>query len=383
MPSPNQLNPLGSGIATAKVFQRGSRAIQFFNQSSTTEDFMPKTSVKPVVIPPAILTLTSAKLPEKLMLAMLAANPEAKRVFRALSMTGAGLRKLEQRLVAKGLLTVAGDRHMIHVPGLVYIERPAAGHFVPASPATKKEKKVARPVSKTTQADIHPLVVPAELVAFKYLMASEKVVLAYYVAHPAAQTKAVLKNLRLSRAGLKKLKRALTDKRVLIQTGNGYTIRLPGLVLVQDSDGGHFVPESEVVKKGYKVAYPAPKLTPAKDVYNRWLACLKPMRGQPSATPSHFLGLTTGKIKQMEEESPPGPEREHFLMAMKKAEDYYFAADFVYDYIPRKYEEKFAALIGSATPDQLAMVRKKVEAMMLAGLPEPKLLGMVTKAISQ
>jgi hypothetical protein len=29
------------------------------------------------------------------------------------------------------------------------------------------------------------------------------------------------------------------------------------------------------------------------------------------------------------------------------------------------------------------MLRKKVEAMMLAGLPEPKLLGMVTKAVSK
>jgi hypothetical protein len=339
--------------------------------------------MKLVVIPPEILALKGARLPERLLLAMYAADPTTTRVRRALSMTRAGLRKLKQRLIDKRLLTVAGARHMLHVPGLVYSEQPAGGHFVSASPTPKNERKVARRVCTTIQADIHPLVVPAELLDFKYLLASEKVLLAYYAAHPTAPNKSVLNDLRVSRAGLKKLKRGLIDKRVLIQTDNGYTIRLPGLMLVQDSRGGHFIRESEAVEKGYKAAYPAPKLTPAKDIYDRWLACLKPLRGQTSAKPSEFLAFTTTKIKQMEAESPEGPEREHFLMEMKKAEDFYCAADFVYDYISRKYEKKCQALIGSASPEQLVVFRQKVEGMKLAGLPEPKLLGMVTKAISE
>lgn len=214
-------------------------------------------------------------------------------------------------------------------------------------------------------------------------MASEKMLLAYYAANPGAQNKSVLRNLRVSRAGLKRLKGGLISKRVLIQTDNGYTVRLPGLVLVRDSDGGHFVPESEAAKKGHKVAYPAPKLTPPKDVYNRWLACLKPMRDQPSATPSYWLGLTTSKIKQVEEECPEGPEREATLAEMKQAENLYFAKDFVYDNIPRKYEAKCLALVDSATPEQLVTFREKVQGMTLAGLPEPRLLGMVTTTISQ
>ena len=68
---------------------------------------------------------------------------------------------------------------------------------------------------------------------------------------------------------------------------------------------------------------------------------------------------------------------------MKKKEDRCFAVDFVYNYIPRKYEEKCLALIRSATPAQLILFREKVEAMTLAGLPEPKLLGMVTEAVSK
>jgi hypothetical protein len=334
-------------------------------------------------MPPEILSLKGAKLPEKLLLAMYAADPEASRVFRALSMTGAGLRKLTQRLVDKGLLTVAGARHVVHLPGFVYNQHRTGGHFVSASSTLKNEKKVARTVSKTTQPRIHPLLVPAELLAFKYLMASEKVVLAYYAAHPAAQTKAVLNNLRLSRAGLKKLKRGLIDKRVLIQTGNGCTIRLPGLVLVPGSRGGHFIRESEALKSGQKVACPAPKLTPVRDVYNDWQDHIKWLLRQPDPRASDCLSSTTERIKQILEECPEGPMREAALAKMKQKADYYFAADFVYDNIPRRYEDKFMTMLGSATPAQLILFRKKVEGMMLAGLPEPKLLGMVTKAVSQ
>jgi hypothetical protein len=344
---------------------------------------MSSTQIKPVVIPPEILTLSSAKLPEKLILAMYAADPEARRVFRALSMTGAGLRKLKQRLIDKGLLTVTGARHVVHIPGFVRIERQTGGHFVPASPTSKNEKKVARRVSRTKQAEIQPLIVPAELLEFKYLMASEKILLAYYADHPAAQTNAVLKNLRVSRAGLKKLKRGLIDKRVLIQTGSGCTIRLPRLVLVQGSRGGHFIRESEALKSGQKAACPAPKLTPVRDVYKDWQDHIKWLRRQRSTTESECLSSTTTRIKQMEEECPEGPERETALAGMKEKEDYYFAADFVYDNIPRRYEEKFMTMIGSASPEQLVMLREKVEGMMLAGLPEPKLLGMVSRAISK
>jgi len=344
---------------------------------------MSLTQIKPVVIPPEILTLTSAKLPEKLLLAMYAADPEARRVFRALSMTGAGLRRLKQRLIDKRLLTVAGARHMIHIPGLVNIEQPAGGHFVPASSTPKNEKKVARRVSTTTQADIRPLVVPAELVGFEYLMASEKVVLAYYAAHPAVQTNAVLKNLRVSRAGLKKLRGGLIGRRVLIQTGNGYTVRLPGLVLVRGARGGHFIRESEALKSGQKVACPAPKLTPVRDVYKDWQDHIKWLLRQPDPRASDCLSSTTERIKQILEESPEGPERETALAAMKRKEDFYFVSDYVYNDVPRRHEEQCLALIRSASPEQLVMLRKKVEAMMLAGLPEPKLLGMVTKAVSK
>ena len=67
---------------------------------------------------------------------------------------------------------------------------------------------------------------------------------------------------------------------------------------------------------------------------------------------------------------------------MRNAENLYFAADFIYDNIPRKYEAKCLALIGSATPEQLVGFRTKVDALLLAGMPEPKLLGMVTNSIS-
>ena len=74
--------------------------------------------IKPVTIPLQILALKNAKLPEKLLLSMYAADPVTTRVLRALSMTRAGLRRLEQRLIDKGLLSEAGARHVVHVLGL-------------------------------------------------------------------------------------------------------------------------------------------------------------------------------------------------------------------------------------------------------------------------
>ena len=60
-----------------------------------------------------------------------------------------------------------------------HIEHENGGHFVSESTTTSNVKKVAHPVSRTKEADIRPLVVPAELVGFKYLSASEKIVLAF------------------------------------------------------------------------------------------------------------------------------------------------------------------------------------------------------------
>jgi hypothetical protein len=344
---------------------------------------MRSNQTQPLVIPVEILGLKGSKLPEKLLLAMCVADPAPTRVCRALGMTSAGVRKLTQRLVAKGLLTVAGDRYVVHLPGLVNIEHQTSGQSVSHSSTTQNKKKVTRRESKVAQVDIEPLVVPAELVAFKYLMASEKLLLAYYLAHPAAQTKTILMNLRLSRAGLKKLRGRLIANCVLIRTSIGFSIRLPGLLVVQGPDGGHFVPESEALKNGYKVACAAPKLTPARDVYIRWRKCLKLLLRQPSTTPSDLLSSTSARIKQAEEECREGLERDAVLAEMKKHEDHYVVEDFVYNNIPRKHEAKCLALIRSATPAQLLLFREKVGAMMQAGLPEPKLLEMVTKTISQ
>jgi len=337
---------------------------------------------KPVAIPPEILALKNAKLPERLLLAVYAADPATTRVLRAMSMTRAGLRKLEQRLIDKRLLSVAGARHMVHVPGLVCIDHGEGGHFVPVSSTTKSAKKVASRASKTAQAEGRPLVVPAELLEFRYLSAAEKVLLAYYVANPSAPNGRVVKTLGVSSSGLKKLKRGLLDKGVLVKIEGAYAIRLPGLVLVRDSDGGHLFPESEALNRGHKVAHPAPKLTPAKDLYDYWKSSLKKMCRQPDTTPSFFLSMTTKTIRRIEVESPVTPEREAALSKMKRAENVFFARDFVYDNIPRKYEAKFMELVNSATPEQLAALREKAEGMMRVGLPEPRLLGMVTKAIA-
>ncbi len=78
--------------------------------------------IKPVIIPAKILALRKAKLPEKLLLATYAADPATKRVRRAMSMTRADLRKIEQRLIEKELLTVLGGRHMVRMAATLFRE---------------------------------------------------------------------------------------------------------------------------------------------------------------------------------------------------------------------------------------------------------------------
>jgi hypothetical protein len=103
---------------------------------------------------------------------------------------------------------------------------------------------------------------------------------------------------------------------------------------------------------------------------------------QPETTPSYLLSATTNAIKRIEAESPEGPEREAVLSVMKKAENVFFARAALNE-IVKKCEAKALEWVGNATPEQLVAFREKVEGRMLAGMPEPKLLGMVTKTISQ
>jgi hypothetical protein len=88
-------------------------------------------------------------------------------------------------------------------------------------------------------------------------------------------------------------------------------------------------------------------------------------------------------IRRVEIESPDSPEREAAMKLMKQKEDYYFAMHFVYENIPRKHEANYVSLVRNGTPEQLAAFRERVEGMTLAGIPEPKQLGMVTEAIVQ
>lgn len=344
---------------------------------------MKPTSLTPVTMPVAILTFKKAKLPEKLLLAMFAADPKATRVRLVMSMTRAGLRKLEQRLVQKKLLSLESGRYMVHIPDIVHIDQLNDGHFVSSSHATKNQKKVARPLSKTTPTDITQLPVPEEILRTKYLKASEKVLLAFFTANPSSTNERVLATLGLSSSGLKKLKSGLLRKRVLISTGTGFTIRLPGYVLVRDSNGGHFISEPDAAKTGYKVATPAPKLTPAADIFDAWAIRDKKLL-RPGTPFGELQSYTAKMLRRVESESPDSPEREVALRRMKQKEDFYFALQFVYENIPRRHEPHYTKLICNGTPEQLAAFRERVEGMTLAGgLPEPKLLALLTKSISQ
>jgi hypothetical protein len=298
------------------------------------------TTLKPALIPGEILALNSAKLPEKLLLALYA--DQATPVRRAIGMTNAGFEKLKKRLIQKNLLSFENGRHVVHVPdfrangghpvshsaaakipnkvalsaptttqakperplpapgpgdddhpgkgyfvansskaktakkmasptatrmqataqkspamGTVSKKNSEIGHFIGDSEPPKSAKILASPKSKATQAnEIKLLLVPGELLACKYLTAAEKVLLARYTADPGAQNRQVTIGLGISASGLKSLKHDLIAKKVPVPTDEGFTIRLPNYVLVREDKGGHFIPEIEATKNGYKTDGP-------------------------------------------------------------------------------------------------------------------------------
>ena len=72
------------------------------------------------VISPHIPALTNVKMSGTLWPSIYADNPEQKRVLRALRMTRAGWSSRSSRM---GCSPLKVPRHLVHVPGVVYIRK--------------------------------------------------------------------------------------------------------------------------------------------------------------------------------------------------------------------------------------------------------------------
>ncbi len=102
---------------------------------------------EPLNIPPAILALNDVTASEKLLLALYAAEPDAKN-FMAMQVLGvglAGLKKIKRRLRDKHYLLRKATGYVVDVPGLALGPEKTGGHLVQNSKAISKENKVALP----------------------------------------------------------------------------------------------------------------------------------------------------------------------------------------------------------------------------------------------
>jgi len=205
------------------------------------------------------MALTDATLAGKLAMAMYAADTEIKewRVRRALGITHAGLRKLNQRLRSRGWLTTCTfwDNsyaiHKIHVPGLV--AHPDRRHFVSEKSTADFAQKVAPMLSTVVPVDsVNTITIRAEILDLKGYIATDKFLLILYSQTPAASNEQVMVRLGLSRAGLKKARHRLLQTGVLTKTLCGYQIHVPGLVYIEAPDGGHYVSECAPKKTSKK-----------------------------------------------------------------------------------------------------------------------------------
>jgi len=285
---------------------------------------------------------------EKLLLAMCAADSRIIewRLRRALSITHAGLVKLKARLLEKGWLLM--------------------GHKVSDFKAPENEQKVAH--------DARPLIVHSELLDIRYLLASEKLLCAFYVAFPDATNVRVSDELGISPSGLKKLKSGLLEKKVLVTTTAGYTVRLPGYLLIRDELGGHFISEKEAEETGHKISLPTPRLIPAMDLFRKWSA-YSDYQHRINGSLSACLHYTDKMLKRIEIESPEGAERDMVLATLKNMADANFAIGFVAENAPPITELQMLDQISKATAEELAAFRVHVEGSQLAGIPPQKLLG--------
>lgn len=314
-----------------------------------------KTKLNPTIITPEILAIPDTTLTEKLALAIYAEDPKVPdgRLRPALGFSKASLRKLKTKLGAKGLLK---------------------GYKVSGFEAQQTAQKVAQPGDQPAPApEAGSLHVHAELLEIKYLLASEKVVLAFYIAHPSATNVRIFTELGISPAGLKKLKAGLIQKQVLVPIKDGYTVRLPGLVLVRDDQGSHFLSETEALNKGHKVAHPSPKLVPVMDIIRKWQAYDEHLRRRKS-TPDSHQRYAEKMAKRIEDESPEGQVRTNALEGFKIYANGCFALEFVRQNASAKVQEQFINQIVSATPEQLSAFREKAEGLALAGIDPQKLL---------
>ncbi|HEY3855689.1 MAG TPA: hypothetical protein VGO67_14970 [Verrucomicrobiae bacterium] len=107
----------------------------------------------PLNVPTGILALTDVTASEKLLLALYAAEPNAKN-FRAMQTLGvglAGLKKIKRRLIDKGYLHSNANGYEVLVPGIASAAEVTGGHFVSKSSAAENDNKVAPAPARLTK----------------------------------------------------------------------------------------------------------------------------------------------------------------------------------------------------------------------------------------
>jgi hypothetical protein len=146
---------------------------------------------------------------------------------------------------------------------------------------------------------------------------------------------------------------------------------------------GHFITEIEALKNRHKVALPAPKLTPASEIFDELQKRTEQLLRIGISEPGEHLALTARMIKRVEAESPESPDREGILSLMKQGENHLFAIQYVWENRLRCDERKALDQVSNATPEQLSSFREQVEGRRLAGNAPQKLLGVFGGAIEQ
>jgi hypothetical protein len=216
----------------------------------------------------------------------------------------------------------------------------------------------------------NPLAVPPAILALNDVTASEKMLLAVYVADRDAKNFRALHIVGVGLSGLKKIKRRLIAKGYLRGTANGYEVLVPGLMPAPEDEEGHFVSNSGGVENTNKVA-PPPALKKERSLvqqledhekfYQQVAHSSEVYTASLEMLSQNFLDFVTNEVPK----DTPGIDK--LLAILTARRDYWFAASFISDNFPGDSRRKFAKLIGRATPNQLATLRTAIAQAKLTG----------------
>ncbi len=227
-----------------------------------------------------------------------------------------------------------------------------------------------------TKIENEAITIPVSIMALVDATSSEKMLLALYARDPHARNHQALKVLGVSLSGLKKIKNRLIDKGWWRMTANGHQVSVPGMDPVPADEEGHFVTKSEAIQNEHKVASIARVQSPV-EILRDYESCYYEMSKGGNITT--IYRLTENALRTLDSVLPEGPTKDAIIADLTVRRDAFQALSYVSLNAPAKEFKKWDQMIGTASPEKLALMCVHIQGAQLAGAKPVHLLAALNK----